>query len=517
MAIPIVPEGMSVDQFAQMLYEQQNPAQAAPTNAYTAQDIARMIDQFRKAGDEASAFALYNQFMDPQTSGGTGWALQTALGNLWGPDAFRQWSVNLSTGGGGGLGQIGGFDPTTGQYTWNNAGTIESGSIAGWDPSRYYQGFKFDSVSPTYDPMSGMQFGTGTGLNAAPGITTNPDGTYAQYNPARATSGAGTSPAAPTPRTGTAPTGGVRPPTNGAGPSLPGAPSGNPLQPPGGGSSGIGTVPGYGGTSTTPIKSHGFENAGVGGATLPNANPSIFEAPNADPYTRLTRPESASAPWDFFNEEGYKFALEEGLSGIENRAAARGSLQSGNTLKELAKYKSGVDAQFYDDAWRRFAEDRGFREGQFRYDSDTGRSDYESDRAYELARALQERGINDENYWKTLGFNEAQRQDIRDFDFMVDKYLRDSDTDLAKWNQMFEYGALTGDRDYQTNTLMDLARLGLGASGSDANLANALANLLSSNNLAGAGAEGAAGVGSASTIAQLVSRILASMQPYGAP
>jgi hypothetical protein len=50
---------------------------------------------------------------------------------------------------------------------------------------------------------------------------------------------------------------------------------------------------------------------------------------------------------------GYQFQLEQGLQGVNNSAAAKGSLLSGKQLKGINNYAQGVASQGYQSAWER--------------------------------------------------------------------------------------------------------------------------------------------------------------------
>lgn len=49
----------------------------------------------------------------------------------------------------------------------------------------------------------------------------------------------------------------------------------------------------------------------------------------------------------FYDNPAYKYALDQSMRGIQANAAAKGSLMSGNTLKELQKNASGLASQNY--------------------------------------------------------------------------------------------------------------------------------------------------------------------------
>lgn len=56
---------------------------------------------------------------------------------------------------------------------------------------------------------------------------------------------------------------------------------------------------------------------------------------------------------DVMDEPGYQFGLQQGLGNIQNTAAARGGLYSGNALKALTQYGNDYATTKYGDAWNR--------------------------------------------------------------------------------------------------------------------------------------------------------------------
>jgi hypothetical protein len=60
---------------------------------------------------------------------------------------------------------------------------------------------------------------------------------------------------------------------------------------------------------------------------------------------------------DVLNEPGYQFGLSQGLGNIQNTAAAKGSLYSGNALKALTQYGNDYATTKYNDAWNRMQSD----------------------------------------------------------------------------------------------------------------------------------------------------------------
>lgn len=69
-------------------------------------------------------------------------------------------------------------------------------------------------------------------------------------------------------------------------------------------------------------------------------------------------------PQDVMNEPGYRFGLEQGIGNIQNTAAARGGLYSGNALKALTRYGNDYATTKYGDAWNRMQTDAGNRWGR---------------------------------------------------------------------------------------------------------------------------------------------------------
>lgn len=55
----------------------------------------------------------------------------------------------------------------------------------------------------------------------------------------------------------------------------------------------------------------------------------------------------------FFTSPGFGFVREEGLRGIENRFAARGGAQSGNALRRLAEFNTGLASQEFGNFFNR--------------------------------------------------------------------------------------------------------------------------------------------------------------------
>ena len=55
----------------------------------------------------------------------------------------------------------------------------------------------------------------------------------------------------------------------------------------------------------------------------------------------------------FFTSPGFEFVREEGLRGIENRFSAQGGAQSGNALRRLAEFNTGLASQEFGNFFNR--------------------------------------------------------------------------------------------------------------------------------------------------------------------
>jgi len=61
------------------------------------------------------------------------------------------------------------------------------------------------------------------------------------------------------------------------------------------------------------------------------------------------------------NDQGYQFRLQEGQKALERSAAAKGGLNSGRMMKDLARFSQGVASDEYGRAYERFNADRDRR------------------------------------------------------------------------------------------------------------------------------------------------------------
>lgn len=61
-----------------------------------------------------------------------------------------------------------------------------------------------------------------------------------------------------------------------------------------------------------------------------------------------------AAPFNFQQDPGYQFNLQQGTDAINNSAAAKGGVLNGGTLKALSQYTSGLADTTYNSAYSRY-------------------------------------------------------------------------------------------------------------------------------------------------------------------
>jgi hypothetical protein len=82
-----------------------------------------------------------------------------------------------------------------------------------------------------------------------------------------------------------------------------------------------------------------------------NALPELVEASRYTPFGME----------QFQTDPGYGFRLKEGLRALENSAAARGGLLSGNTMRGITRYGQGLASDEFSDAFNRYQIERNAR------------------------------------------------------------------------------------------------------------------------------------------------------------
>lgn len=139
--------------------------------------------------------------------------------------------------------------------------------------------------------------------------------------------------------------------------------------------------------SATPAPSGGLpagysmDPVSGGGYTLANYQGPGLMAPNTNSFSGVD-------PDSFKNSQAYNFIADEGAQAIERSAAAKGTLLTGGTLKDLASFRQGHAATFFDDDFNR-------RLGLF----DRANNTFENNRnfAYNSLSGLSSFGLNAAN------------------------------------------------------------------------------------------------------------------------
>jgi hypothetical protein len=88
-----------------------------------------------------------------------------------------------------------------------------------------------------------------------------------------------------------------------------------------------------------------FRQAGV------NALPELIAASRYQPFDME----------QFQQDPGYAFRMKEGLRALENTAAARGGLLSGNAMRGLTRYGQGLASEEFGNAFNRYQSERAAR------------------------------------------------------------------------------------------------------------------------------------------------------------
>lgn len=134
--------------------------------------------------------------------------------------------------------------------------------------------------------------------------------------------------------------------------------------PPGAAPAPQGTVPQGPAPGTAPPPPGGSGRPGGGGGLIdpfaevfkPPAWAPTPDAPNFTPPTYKPPPAFAAPSYaDVQNEPGYAFARDQGMQAIEHSKAAGGIYNSPATLKELARFNTGLADQTYGNVFNRAA------------------------------------------------------------------------------------------------------------------------------------------------------------------
>ena len=85
----------------------------------------------------------------------------------------------------------------------------------------------------------------------------------------------------------------------------------------------------------------------------PPAFPELPAPPQTSPYPSAPQLQQFSGQVDLTQDPSYQFRVQEGLRAIEHSAAAKGQLQSGNTLKDLTRFGQDLASTEYANAYQR--------------------------------------------------------------------------------------------------------------------------------------------------------------------
>jgi hypothetical protein len=113
----------------------------------------------------------------------------------------------------------------------------------------------------------------------------------------------------------------------------------------------------YAGGTMTPPSTTGPNGRLLTGRALrtsqenQNLPPELFIDPNDPNFGRFSRDFGMA---DFEADPGYAFRMKEGLKALEGRAASRGGLLSGNTLRGITEYGQESASQEYTNAFNRY-------------------------------------------------------------------------------------------------------------------------------------------------------------------
>lgn len=130
---------------------------------------------------------------------------------------------------------------------------------------------------------------------------------------------------------------------------------------------------------------------------------SSFSAPGlAAPFTQQFQAPTGT------DDPGFQFAMEQGQQGLERSAAARGTLLTGGTLKDLANYTTGAALQGYGDAWNRAKNVYDTNRGTF-WGNQTNAFNKLSGLAGAGADAASSYAANTGNLYQQQGANNAQQ------------------------------------------------------------------------------------------------------------
>jgi hypothetical protein len=103
------------------------------------------------------------------------------------------------------------------------------------------------------------------------------------------------------------------------------------------------------------VRQKPFYEAGITGQNRLMDILGLSDRTTAEGYGSAMRPFGMS---DFQADPGYAFRMKEGLKGLDQQAAARGGLISGNALRAAQQYGQDLGSQEYQNAYNRYQTNR---------------------------------------------------------------------------------------------------------------------------------------------------------------
>lgn len=230
-------------------------------------------------------------------------------------------------------------------------------------------------------------------------------------------------------------------------------------------------------------------------------------AASAGPTQANGQPDWSKIDVSKFLDPNVGYRIEKGTAAVQNSAAAKGGLMSGNTLRGINDYAQHEAANAFQSAQDAAFNDRNFMRGTYQNDRDYSTALDEWNRNFDESRFRYGNDFNENARRYGQDFNESQRRYGNDFGESQRRY----DTGVDQADRQFDYNARTGDRQFNYNSLNNLAQMGLSGATGNSQLMNQLAQLLSQNTLFG-GVSAAQGTqGGSNAINQIISELLQQM------
>lgn len=152
------------------------------------------------------------------------------------------------------------------------------------------------------------------------------------------------------------------------------------------------------------------------------SQPNLNDFKSPDPLAPWTEQFNAPTAADATNSPGFKFRLDEGLKGLQRSAAAKGTLLTGGTLKNLNDYAQNSASQEYENVYN-----RAFNE------YDTRRQNFLN---------------NEANRYNSQRSNLNDQWGINSDYFNMGRVNRLDDFNIFNTDRAFDYGVYNDDRNF---------------------------------------------------------------------